>query len=461
MSFRPPNIFLFNYSLSGYICRSVLTYINYKVKGDKMLSLKEKLASQIPNLRERVRNLAKNHGSKVVSEVMVEQVLGGMRGVKCLVCDTSEVRLDQGLIIRGIPILELAEKLPEEIFFLLLTGELPHETALKDLQSELRQRSEIPDYIWSILKSFPDDAHPMAMLTSCINALEHESKFRREYDRGMKKDVFWEIALEDSLDLIAKLPGLAAGIYRIRFKKGPVIKSNPDLDWGADYAYMLGIDDYNKEFSNLIRLYMTLHCDHESGNVSAFTSHVVGSALSDPYYAVAAGLNGLAGPLHGLANQECLKFVLQVLEHFNGVPEDEDLRAFVKDRLNKGLVIPGYGHAVLRVTDPRFTAFLNFGLRVMPDDQRLLVVQKLFNIVPDVLKETGKVKDPWPNVDAASGALIYHYGLVEFDYYTVLFSVSRALGICAQLILSRAIGEPITRPKSVTLEWLEMAAVSN
>lgn len=420
-----------------------------------MPSLKEKLAAQVPDIRQRVRNLAKDHGSKVISDVTVEQVLGGMRGVKSLVCDTSEVLLDQGVIIRGIPILELTDRLPEEIFYLLLTGEVPDASSVENLQSELKKRSSIPDYAWSILNSFPSDAHPMSMLIASINALEHESRFRREYDKGMRKEVYWEYALEDSLDLIAKLPGLAAGIYRMRFKKGPVIKSNPKLDWGADYAHMLGIDDYNNEFSNLMRLYMTLHCDHESGNVSAFACHVVGSALSDPYYSVAAGLNGLAGPLHGLANQECLKFVIEVLEHFKGVPSDDDLRRHVLDRLTKGLVIPGYGHAVLRVTDPRFTAFLDFGKRIMPDDERFRLVEKIFNIVPVVLKEQGKVKDPWPNVDAASGALLYHYGLIEFDYYTVLFSVSRALGMCSQYILSRAMGEPITRPKSVTLGWLE------
>lgn len=419
-----------------------------------MSLLKQKLASQVSNLRDRVRNLAKNYGSKIVSEVTAEQVLGGMRGVKSLICDTSEVAPDKGLIIRGTPILELTDKLPEEIFWLLLTGELPSEAELKDLQSELKSRSEIPDYIWNIIKSFPDDAHPMSMLTSCLNALEHESKFRREYDKGMKKDVYWEASLEDSLDIIAKIPGIAAGIYRARFHKGDVIKTNTELDWAADYAYMLGVNDSANWF-NLMRLYMVLHSDHESGNVSAFTSHVVGSALSDPYYALAAGLNGLAGPLHGLANQECLRFVVKVLEHFSGVPSDEDLKAFAKARLDSGLVIPGYGHGVLRVTDPRFTAFVEFGKKVMPDDEHVRIVEMLFNIVPKLLVEQGKAKDPWPNVDAASGACLFHFGLTEFEYYTVLFSVSRALGICAQYILSRAVGEPITRPKSVTMNQLE------
>ncbi len=423
-----------------------------------MSMLKEKLASQIPNLQEKVRNLAKESGKKSVSQVTVEQVLGGMRGVKSLICDTSEVALDKGVIIRGIPILELTDKLPEEIFWLLLTGELPKNAELKDLQNEMKKRSEVPEYIWSILKSFPSDAHPMSMFDTAITALEHESKFRSEYDKGMKKSQYWEYTLEDSLDLIAKLPSVAAGVYRIRFGKGSIIKPDPKLDWGANFAFMLGVNNNTTDWYDLMRLYMTLHSDHESGNVSAFTSHVVGSALSDPYYAVAAGLNGLAGPLHGLANQECLKFVIELAEHFGGVPSDEEMKNFANERLNKGMVIPGYGHAVLRVTDPRFTAFCDFGKKYMADDKIFGIVVKLFDVVPKLLMDQGKAKDPWPNVDAASGALLYYYGLKEYVYYTVVFGVSRALGICSQLVMSHAMGEPITRPKSVTLDWLINAA---
>jgi citrate synthase len=276
----------------------------------------------------------------------------------------------------------------------------------------------------------------------------------------MKKEQYWEYALEDALDLIALLPSLAAGIYRLRFNKGHLINSRLELDWAADFAHMLGVEGGDEEFAKLMRLYMVLHCDHEGGNVSARACHTVGSALSDPYYSVVAGLSGLAGPLHGLANQEGIKFVLDVLEKFHGVPSDEDLRKYVVDILASGRVIPGYGHAVLRVTDPRFTAFLEYGKQVMPEDPRFQVVEKLYDIVPKVLMEGGKAKNPWPNVDASSGALLQYFGIVEFDYYTLLFGVSRALGLCAQLVLDRAMGFPITRPKSVTLDWLVRAVQS-
>ncbi len=420
-----------------------------------MLALREELARQIPGLREEIRQLAKRHADAVISEVTVAQVVGGMRGIKGLVCDTSVVDPDKGLYIRGIPIADLAHCLPEAIFYLLCAGELPHSEALASLQQDFRKRAQIPPYVWEVLKAMPIDSHPMTMFSAAILAMERDSVFRRRYAEGMRKEEFWEAALEDSLQILAKLPGIAAGIYRMRTRKGPPIPSDPNLDWGADYAHMLGLPDPEGNFARLIRLYLTLHCDHEGGNVSAFTCHTVGSALSDPYYAVSAGLNGLAGPLHGLANQECLQFVLGVRERFSGVPTDEQLREYAWNTLKAGHVIPGYGHAVLRITDPRFAAFRIFGEQVCPQDEIFRIVDRVFAIVPGVLREQGKAKDPWPNVDAVSGALLYHFGLTEFDYYTVLFGVSRALGMCAQLIINRALGTPITRPKSVSTDWIK------
>lgn len=420
-----------------------------------MATLKSKLASLIPVWREEIGTLAKAHGDFKISDVSVNQAYGGMRGVKGMVCDTSEVPPDKGLLIRGIPIGELTEKLPEEIFYLLVTGELPDESSLKSLQKELAERGRIPAYVWKVLEAMPKDSHPMVMFDTGILVMERESVFRKQYTEGMKKADYWMPTLEDSLDLIARLPGLAAGVYRLRFKKGDRIPLKKDLDWAGNYARMLGIKDPDGRFANLMRLYLVLHSDHEGGNVSAHTCHCVGSALSDAYYAVSAGLNGLAGPLHGLANQECLNWVLMVHDKFNGVPTDDQLRKYAWDTLKSGKVIPGYGHAVLRITDPRFDAFRAFGLRVMPDDPVFQIVDKVFNIVPDVLREQGKAKDPWPNVDAGSGALLYHFGMKEFSYYTVLFSVSRAMGMCSQLIVNRAIGTAIERPKSVTTKWIK------
>ncbi len=417
--------------------------------------MKDKLSQKIPAWRDEIKGIISEHGDVKISDVTITQAYGGMRGVKAMVCDTSEVPPDKGLHIRGIPLAEISDRSPEEIFFLLCTGELPSEEELKDLQNEYSKRGEVPQYVWDVLEAMPKDSHPMCMLDTGILVMERESVFRQRYTEGLTKMEYWEPTLEDSLNLLAKLPSLAAGVYRMRFNKGDRIPYDPDLDWGGNYAKMLGIEDKDGKFADLIRLYLTLHCDHEGGNVSAHTCHCVGSALSDAYYAVSAGLNGLAGPLHGLANQECLKWILDVMDKFGGAPSKEQIRDFAWETLNSGKVIPGYGHAVLRVTDPRFAAFIEFGRKYCMDDPVVQTISNVYEVVPDVLKEHGKAKNPWPNVDAGSGSLLYHYGLTEFPYYTVLFSVSRAMGMCAQLIVNRALGIPIERPKSVTTEWIK------
>lgn len=425
-----------------------------------MSKLTAKFESQIPAMRDEIRSLIKEHGAKVISEVTLKQVYGGMRGVRGLVCDTSLVPADKGLIIRGIPLKDLFEKWPEEIFWLLVTGELPTEDEMKDLQAEYKKYAGVPDYVWKVLEAMPEDAHPMCMLDTAILAMEGESKFRAEYTKGMRKEDYWKPTLEDSMRILAILPELAAGVYRMRYKKGPRIQPDANLDWGANYAHMLGLDDPNGNFAKLMRLYLTLHCDHEGGNVSAHACHCVGSALSDPYYAISAGLNGLAGPLHGLANQECLKWVLEVMKKFKGAPSSEELEKFAWETLNSGKVVPGYGHAVLRITDPRFDAFLAFGKKHCADDPVFQTVARVFDVVPGVLRQVKKIADPWPNVDAGSGSLLYNFGLKEFEYYTVLFSVSRAMGMASQLIVSRAWGEPIERPKSSTTGWLKNQATA-
>ena len=420
-----------------------------------MATLKNTLAKKIPGWRDEFRTLAREHGDDPIGQVTVRQVLGGMRGIKSMVCDTSEVPPDKGLLIRGTPVGELADREPEEVFFLLCTGELPDKKALAALRKELTERQKVPAYVWRVLEGMPKDSHPMCMFDTGILVMERESAFRAAYAKGVKREDYWKSTLDDALTLIARLPGLAAGIYRMRFRKGKRISPKASLTWSENYARMLGIKDPKGEFADCMRLYLTLHSDHEGGNVSAHACHLVGSALSDLYYSVSAGLNGLSGPLHGLANQECLNWILEVRKKFKGVPTDDQLRKFAWDTLNAGKVIPGYGHAVLRVTDPRFTAFREFGLEHFPNDPILQLVDKTYRIVPEVLREQGKAKNPWPNVDAASGALLYHYGLKEFSYYTVLFAVSRTLGMCAQTIVDRAIGAPIERPKSVTTRWLQ------
>jgi citrate synthase len=350
--------------------------------------------------------------------------------------------------------MKLTDKIPEEIFWLLITGKFPTADELKLFQKELKSYGEVPSYVWKVLKAMPKTSHPMAMLDTAILAMENESIFRKRYTEGMHKTEYWEPTLEDAMLVMATIHTIAAGMYRIRYKKGDPIPPSKKLDWAGDYAKMMGLPPKKGETAKMMRLYLTLHCDHEGGNVSANTCHTVGSALSDAFYAVSAGLNGLAGPLHGLANQECLGWVLETMEKFGGAPTEEEIRDYAWETLRGGKVIPGYGHAVLRVTDPRFTAFNAFGKKYMAKDPVFQTVDRVFKVVPEVLKEHGKAKNPWPNVDAGSGALLYYYGLKEFQYYTVLFSISRSMGMLSQLVLNRALGTAITRPKSVSTNWL-------
>ncbi|PIP55382.1 MAG: type I citrate synthase [Bacteroidetes bacterium CG23_combo_of_CG06-09_8_20_14_all_32_9] len=414
-----------------------------------MSLLKEKLRSKFPQEKAEIAKLLKENGDKIVSQVTLAQAYGGLRGVKGLVCDTSEVPPDKGLIIRGHELKTITDKLPEEIFFLLLTGQLPDATELKDLQHELKTREVVPNYVWSVLNSMPADSHPMTMFNTAVLVMQHESVFAKRYAEGIKKDEYWDATYEDAMNIIAKLPAIAAYVYRKRFNKGQRIESDKNADWAGNYVHMLGLPNPNDEFAKLMRLYLTLHSDHEGGNVSAYSAATINSALSDLYYSLSGGLNGLAGPLHGLANQECLGWILDTMKKFNGAPSKEQLEQYAWETLNSGKVVPGYGHAVLRITDPRYAAFLAFGKQYMSNDPVFQTVARVFEVVPTVLTQVQKIKDPWPNVDAGSGGLLYHYGLKEFSYYTVLFSVSRALGICSQAIVARAMGYAITRPKSL------------
>jgi len=426
--------------------------------------LNEKFTAQLSAQRERYRALAKEHGDVVVADVTVGQIVGGMRGIKSLLTDISFVDPGEGIRFRGMTIPEVLAALPKPdgaempyvggLFYLLLLGEIPTKEQALAVEAEWIKRSDIPKHVFDTLRAMPKETHPMTLFSLAVQSLQTQSEFARRYQEGMTKDEYWEPALEDTLNLTAKLPVVAAFIYNLKYRDGQEPKSDPNLDYGANFAQMLGIDD-QQGYADLSRLYIIIHSDHESGNASAHATHLAASTLSDIYYAFSAGLNALAGPLHGLANQECLGWLLGVRDMFGGVPTKEQLRKYAWDTLESGKVIPGYGHAVLRVPDPRFTAQMEFAKERFADDTLVQIADMVFEIVPQVLIEQGKAKNPAPNVDAISGTLQYYYGLTEFDFYTVLFGVSRALGVTANYVWARALGQPIERPKSLTMKMLE------
>jgi citrate synthase len=411
-----------------------------------------------------IKELLKEHGNMKVDEVTLAQIYQGMRGITGLVTETSLLDANEGIRFRGYSIPELQEKLPkapggseplpEGLFHLMLLGELPSNEAAQYLGSVWQRRSHVPNYVFDTIEALPLNTHPMTQFVVGIMALQNESHFAKAYAKGINKKDYWEYIFDDSMDLIARLPRVAAYIYRRKYKNGEHIQPNGLLDWAGNFAHMLGYED--EGFRELMRLYMTIHADHEGGNVSAHATHLVGSALSDPFLSFAAGMNGLAGPLHGLANQEVVKWITEMNEQIGtNAPSKEQIEQYVRKTLSEGKVVPGYGHAVLRKTDPRFTAQMEFAKKHMADDPMVNTVWRVYETVPGILQELGKVKNPWPNVDAHSGALLVHYGMVEFEFYTVLFGVSRALGVLASLCWDRALGFPLERPKSVTTDWVK------
>jgi citrate synthase len=433
------------------------------------MSLKEVLAKKIEEHRPRTTRLLKEYGDVKVCDVTISQVIGGMRGIKSLVTDISYLDPYEGIRFRGLTIPETFEVLPkvpgseypyvEGFWWLLLTGDVPTMEQTLEVVEDWKKRSQVPQYVYDVLRTMPRDTHPMTMFSAAILSMQRESIFAKNYAAGkFNKMTCWEDMYEDANNLLAKLPTIAAYIYRMKYKGDTPIASNPDLDWGGNFAHMMGI---GKPYDDVARMYFILHSDHESGNVSAHTTHLVASALSDAYYSLSAGINGLAGPLHGLANQEVLAWTQNFMEKLGGkLPTKEELEKALWDTLNSGQVIPGYGHAVLRKTDPRYTAQREFCLKTegLKDFPLFKLVSMIYEVAPKVLMEHGKAKNPWPNVDAQSGVIQWYYGVTEYDFYTVLFGVGRALGVLANITWDRALGYPIERPKSITTDMLEEIA---
>ncbi|KAI3626968.1 citrate (Si)-synthase [Malassezia furfur] len=434
-------------------------------------TLRDAVAEIVPEKREQLAEIKANYSESSLGEVKVANLIGGMRGLKCMLWEGSVLDAESGITFHGRSIPESQKELPkacdigrtgneilpESMLWLLLTGKAPTVEEVKQLSQQLADLGKLPDYLIKIIDSFPKTLHPMTQFSSAVAALNHESKFAEAYSRGIKKTEYWEPTLEDSINLIAKLPTIASRIFYNVFGKGDGKQAiDPSKDLIENFSHQIGFGD-SEGLIDYLRLYIAIHADHEGGNVSAHTTHLVGSALSDPYLAYAAGLNGLAGPLHGLANQEVLGWFLELQREVGERPSDKEVQDYLWKTLKSGRVVPGYGHAVLRQPDPRFTALSKFceTRPELKDDSLVQLVQRLSQLAPPVLKEHGKTKNPFPNVDAASGCVLYSYGLDQFKFYTVLFGISRGIGALPQLVFDRILGLPIERPKSLSMEALK------
>lgn len=425
--------------------------------------LKTTLKEVIPEKRELLKQV-KSHADKKIGDVTVGQVIGGMRTLKSMVWEGSVLDADEGIRFHGRTIADCqrdlpkgtsgTEMLPEAMFWLLLTGQVPSTSQVRVLSRELADKSKLPAHVVSMLKSFDKSVHPMTQLACAVAALNTESSFAKKYAEGLNKTDYWESTFDDSISLLAKLPRVAATIFD---KSAADAELDLDQDWSYNFADLLGMPGKENEgFQDLLRLYLALHGDHEGGNVSAHATHLVGSALSDPFLSYSAGLLGLAGPLHGLAAQEVLRWILKMQSQIGEDFSDQDVKDYLWSTLKSGQVVPGYGHGVLRKPDPRFKALIDFGdaREDIAKNPVYRLVKRNSEIAPGVLTEHGKTKNPHPNVDSASGVLFHHYGFRDPLYYTVTFGVSRGLGPLAQLIWDRALGMPIERPKSINLAGL-------
>ncbi len=425
--------------------------------------LKDTLHEKILDWRPRTERLMQEYGDVVVDKITIGQILGGMRGIKSLVSDISYLDPMEGIRYRGYTLPEVFEKLPkaknsemplvEGLFYLLLTGDMPTDEQAAEVADEFNKRRILPRYIYEVIDGMPCCSHPMTIFSTAVLTMHRESFFTKKYHAGLNKLDYWDSTYEDSLNLLAKLPEIATYTYAKLYRDGKRIQSNPNMDFGGNFAHMMGI---GKPYDDVARMHFIVHADHEGGNVSAHAGHLVASSLSDVYLSISAMVNGLAGPLHGLANQEVLRWLHDLMEKMNGdVPTEDELKQFVWNTLNSGQVIPGFGHAVLRKTDPRYMLQREFSLKNLSEDPLFKVVDMLYKVVPPILLEQGKAKNPWPNVDAQSGVIQWHYGVKEFDFYTVLFGIGRSIGICANIIWDRALGYPLERPKSLTTAILE------
>ena len=329
------------------------------------------------------------------------------------------------------------EMLPEAIFWLLLTGRIPSTGQVRHLSRQLAEQAALPGFVEDMLDRFPKDLHPMTQFAIAVAALSHSSVFARAYKQGLDKAEYWEATFDDCISLLGKLPTIAAKIYQNSYRGGGALPNEVHLnqDWAYNFAAMLGKGGKeNENFQDLLRLYLALHADHEGGNVSAHATHLVGSALSDPFLSYSAGLQGLAGPLHGLvtysfsgecsrtgsstnmlivsngskmdslAAQEVLRWILKMRDDIAGVDSsftaisNDAVRSYIWQTLRSGQVIPGYGHAVLRKPDPRFEALMAFA-SARPDiaeNPLFQLVRKVSKIAPDVLLEHGKVSLLYP-----------------------------------------------------------------
>ncbi len=351
-------------------------------------------------------------------------------------CWTSYVDPELGVSYAGYNIAELAYMAPESVIYLLFHKRLPTKAEAAAFDTDLAARSQVDPQVFAMLQSLPRQGHPMEWFCTAIQLLGMEGK-SGDYQ-------------EDGMNLVARIPAVLAALFRIREGWGAPIPSEPDRGYVENFVHMLGLPGAaDAALTKLLRIYYVLHMDHGGGNLSTFTGKAVASGLADMYQSMASAMNGLAGPRHGLATQDCFAMVREIDS------EDEvEVERRLADRLARGELLYGFGHAVLRREDPRAKVLFDVGDEICPADHNFRVLKAMRVAGVKVLKGNARVTDPYPNVDLASGTLLHAVGFTDPAYYTTLFGWSRTAGIAAQIVDERlhfrkGKGVPIYRPRYI------------
>lgn len=378
--------------------------------------------------------------AEVLFSITKDHLDTGLRGFPVGYCTTSSVDPLLGLYYGGYQIADLAYKDPEEIIYLLFNRELPTKEQLGDFKKELAKHSKLNPNVIEQLKHLPKTGHPMKWLMAGLNFMgmyAGTSNYRT-----------------DAMNVVAQLPELVAAIYRIRSGWGDTIESKPELGYMENFVHMMNTPNATEHFTELMRVFNILHMDHGGGNLSTFVGKAIGSGQEDMYGSLMGAMSALAGPLHGMANQECLRFLKTSLENVADPTDETAVNQYIDKLFETGGKLYGFGHAVLRVEDPRATVQYALGEKIAPDNKLFRMAVSMRKLGTEFLKKQPKVSNPYPNVDAVSGSLLTSVGLLDEEYYTVLFGLARCVGIAAQIVYDRldaraGKGTPIIRPKYV------------
>lgn len=376
--------------------------------------------------------------SDVLMEIKTENLETGLRGYPVGYCTTSSVDPMKGLFYVGKPVDEMAEWDPERVIFLLMYGREGSEEEVKKFAKEIQARSKLHPKTVQAIRNLPREGHPMKLF-SCALLLAGMFESSGDYR-------------EDCLNVIAKIPLLVAELinHHAGWKAG---QNRPELGYMENFTQLLGVPHANsKELTRAFRVFDVLHLDHGGGNLSTFTGKAVASGLADMWTSLAASMDALAGPRHGKANQDCLEFIESMRATLGDQATEQEVEALIRKKLENKELVFGFGHAVLRVEDPRATVFFSLAERYYPNHPLVKMARMLRSQGTKVLKENPKVSDPYPNVDQISGTFLTASGFGYPEYYTVLFGLSRAVGIARQIVYERleareGKGTPIVRPK--------------